>query len=156
MRGAVDPELLDEGISSLKVFTAYNNRLRLQDGEIFRVLRIAREHGMLTMLHAENGDIIEILVNEALLAGHTSPEWHACTRPAWGAVEASLRAASLAAQAGAPLYIVHMNTAGEVDLLQYVRQKGLPVMGETCPPYIFYSRPSSPSRWIKWYASPKG
>jgi dihydropyrimidinase len=146
------PTLLAEGISTLKVFTAYNNRLRLQDGEIFRVLRVAREHGMLTMLHAENGDIIEILVNEALAAGHTTPEWHALTRPAWGAVEASLRAASLAAQAGAPLYIVHMNTAGEVDMLQYAREKGLPVMGETCPPYLFFTvdhlrRPDG-SKWV--------
>jgi dihydropyrimidinase len=146
------PSLLEEGISTLKVFTAYNNRLRLQDGEIFRVLRIARNHGMLTMLHAENGDIIEILINEALAAGHTSPEWHALTRPAWGAVEASLRAASLAAQAGAHLYIVHMNTAGEVDMLQYAREKGLPVMGETCPPYLFFTidhlrRPDG-SKWV--------
>ena len=56
------PALLDEGITTLKVFTAYNNRLRLGDGEIFQVMRIAKEHGMLTMLHAENGDIIEVLV----------------------------------------------------------------------------------------------
>ncbi len=79
------------GVTSLKVFTAYNNRLRLHDGEIFRVLRAAGEHGLLTMLHAENGDVIEILVAEALAAGQRSPVWHARTRPAWGAVEATLR-----------------------------------------------------------------
>ncbi|MFN2145495.1 MAG: amidohydrolase family protein, partial [Anaerolineales bacterium] len=60
------PKLLDLGIPTLKVFTAYNGRLRLQDGEIFRVMQIARQHGMLTMLHAENGDVIDILVAEAL------------------------------------------------------------------------------------------
>jgi len=54
-------------------------------------MRIAGKHGMLTMLHAENGDVIDILVAEALAAGHTTPEWHALTRPAWGAVEALLR-----------------------------------------------------------------
>ena len=94
------PQLLDLGITTLKVFMAYNDRLRLQDGEIYRVLRIAREHGMLTMLHAENGDVIDILVAEALAAGHTSPEWHARTRPGWGGVEAVLRGAALAEQAG--------------------------------------------------------
>jgi dihydroorotase-like cyclic amidohydrolase len=52
----------DLGITSLKVFTAYNGRLRLSDGEIFRVMRVARAAGMLTMVHAENGDVIEILV----------------------------------------------------------------------------------------------
>lgn len=150
------PHLVDDGITSLKVFTAYNNRLRLPDGDILRVMRIAREHGLLTMLHAENGDVIDLLVTEALAAGHTSPEWHAATRPAWGAVEAVLRGAALSAQAGnAPLYIVHLNAAGEVDQLAYARQHGLKVMGETCPQYLFFNteylrRPDG----AKWVCSP--
>ncbi len=133
------PGLLDEGITTLKVFSAYNNRLRLRDDEIFQVMRTAGAHGMLTMLHAENGDVIDLLVAEALAAGHTAPEWHALTRPAWGAVEAVLRGAALAAQSGAPLYIVHMNAGGEADMLRYAREHGLPVMGETCPQYLFFS-----------------
>ena len=39
------PDLLDEGIPSIKVFTAYNNRLRLPDGDIFHVMRVARKLG---------------------------------------------------------------------------------------------------------------
>ena len=74
------PRLPEMGITTLKVFTAYNNRLRLSDGDIFRVLRLAGKHGLLTMLHAENGDVIELLVQEALSQGHTSPEWHARAR----------------------------------------------------------------------------
>ncbi|MBN2388134.1 MAG: dihydropyrimidinase [Anaerolineales bacterium] len=146
------PSLPGMGITTLKVFTAYNERLRLEDGSIFRVLRIARDHGMLVLLHAENGDVIETLTAEALAAGHRTPEWHARTRPAWGAVEATLRACSLAAQAGAPLYVVHMNAGGEVDMLDYARARGVPVMGETCPQYLFFTeddlrRPDG-SKWI--------
>ena len=149
------PSLVRDGITTLKVFTAYNNRLRLQDGEIFQVMRLAARNGMLTMVHAENGDVIEILVAEALVAGNTAPVWHALTRPAWGAVEAALRGISLAAQAGAPLYLVHMNTAGEVDQLRYARERSLPIMGETCPPYLFFTlddlrRPDG----AKWVCSP--
>ncbi len=144
--------LPDVGITSVKVFMAYNDRLRLQDGDIFKVMLTARENGMLSMLHAENGDVIDILVEIALQSGHTSPEWHARTRPAWGAVDATLRGAALAAQADASLYIVHMNAAGEVDQLAYARQKDLPVMGETCPQYLFFTeehlkRPDG-SKWI--------
>ncbi|MCJ7661692.1 MAG: dihydropyrimidinase [Anaerolineales bacterium] len=146
------PGLLKAGISTLKVFTAYNNRLRLQDGEIFRVLRIAKENGMLTMLHGENGDVIDILVEEAVARGHKSPEWHALTRPAWGSVEAVMRGIALAAQAEAPLYIVHMNTSGGVDQLRYARENNLPVMGETCPPYLFFSidhlRREDGAKWV--------
>ncbi len=153
--GAQIPDLVSAGVTTLKVFTAYNNRLRLQDGEIFQVLRIAAEHGMLTMLHAENGDVIDILVSEALKAGHTAPEWHAHTRPAWGAVESVLRASALAAQADAPLYIVHMNTAGGVDQLRYARERGVKVMGETCPQYLFFTVDDlKRNDGAKWICSP--
>ncbi len=145
--------LPDMGITSLKVFTAYNGRLRLSDGEIFRVMRLARSAGLLTLVHAENGDVIDILVEEALQAGNKDPFFHAKTRPAWGTVEASLRAAALAAQAGdAPLYLVHMNTAGEVDQLTYARDHGLNMMGETCPQYLFFTendlRREDGAKWI--------
>ena len=149
------PILPKLGITSVKVFSAYNGRLRLSDGEIFQVLRIAGEHGLLTMLHAENGDVIDILIAEALAAGRTTPEWHAFTRPAWGAVEASLRGSALAAQAQAPLYIVHMNVGGEVDMLQYARQHGLSIMGETCPQYLFFTEENlRRSDGAKWICSP--
>lgn len=133
------PGLVKNGVTSVKVFSAYNHRLRLQDGEIFKVMRIAKDAGILTMMHAENGDVIEILVAEALAAGHNSPVWHARTRPAWGAEETVARGAALAATAEAPLYIVHMNAAGEVDQLEYARTLGLNVMGETCPQYLFFT-----------------
>jgi len=140
------------GIQTLKVFTAYNGRLRLDDGSIFKALRIAKENGMLVMAHCENGDVIETLVAEALAAGHTTPEYHALTRPAWGAVEATLRMAAMAQQADSPVYIVHMNAGGEVDMLKYARERGVKVMGETCPQYLFftidYLRRADGAKWI--------
>jgi dihydropyrimidinase len=96
--------------------------------------------------------VIDILVKEALAAGHTSPEWHARTRPAWGAVEAVYRTITLAAQAEAPVYIVHMNTKGGVEHVRHARQQGLPVMAETCPPYLFFHlehlQREDGSKWI--------
>ena len=149
------PSILDSGVTTLKVFTAYNNRLRLQDGEIFQLMLKAAEHGLLTLLHAENGDVIDILVDQALKAGHIEPIWHARTRPAWGAVEAVLRGSALAAQAGAPLYVVHMNTAGGIDQLAYARDRGLKVMGETCPQYLFFSEEDLERQdGAKWICSP--
>ena len=149
------PSLRDMGITTLKVFTAYNGRLRLDDGGIFDALRIAKDNGMLVMAHCENGDVIERLIPEALEAGQTTPEYHALTRPAWGAVEATLHVAAMAEQAGAPVYIVHMNVGGEVDMLKYARERGVKVMGETCPPYLFFTiddlrRPDG----AKWICSP--
>jgi dihydropyrimidinase len=118
-------------------------------------MRIAHEAGILTLVHAENGDVIEILVREAIAAGKKEPVWHARTRPAWGAVEATMRAASLAAQANAAVYIVHMNVAGEVDVLKYAREQQLPVMGETCPQYLFFTEAHLlRTDGAKWVCSP--
>lgn len=143
------------GITSVKVFSAYNGRLRLNDAEILKVMRIAKNNDILTLLHAENGDIIDLLVEEALKRGNTTPIWHARTRPAWGAVEAVLRGAAISKMAEAPLYIVHMNVAGEVDMVEYARRKGLILFGETCPQYLFFTeedlqRPDG----AKWVCSP--
>ena len=149
------PSLREMGIQTLKVFTAYNGRLRIDDGSIFKALQIARDNGMLVMAHCENGDVIEALVAQALANGKTTPEWHALTRPAWGAVEATLRMAAMAEQADSPVYIVHMNAGGEVDMLKYARERGVKVMGETCPQYLFFTidhlrRPDG----AKWVCSP--
>jgi len=149
------PGLRGLGISTIKVFTAYNNRLRINDSDVFKAMRIAGQNDILTMVHAENGDVIEVLIKEALQAGHTEPIWHALTRPGWGAVEASLRAFALAAQADAPVYLVHMNMAGEVDQLKYARSKSVYAMGETCPQYLFFTEENlQQSDGAKWICSP--
>ncbi len=146
------PTLRSLGITTLKVFTAYNGRLRLDDESIFRTLRIAEKNGMLVMAHCENGDVIDTLVGEALAAGHRAPEWHALTRPAWGGIESTLRIAAMAAQANASVYIVHMNVAGEVDMLEYARRRGVRIMGETCPQYLFFTadhlRGPDGAKWV--------
>ncbi len=146
------PSLREMGITTLKVFTAYNGRLRINDGDIFKAIRIAKDNGMLVMAHCENGDVIDTLVADSLKAGHTSPEWHALTRPGWGAVESTLRVAGMAAEADAPVYIVHMNVGGEVDMLRYARERGVKVMGETCPQYLFFTidhlRRTDGAKWI--------
>jgi dihydropyrimidinase len=149
------PSLREMGITTLKVFTAYNGRLRLDDGSIFKTLQITKDNGMLVMVHCENGDVIDTLIPQELAKGHTTPEWHALTRPAWGAVDATLKMASMSAQANAPVYIVHMNVGGEVDMLKYARERGVKVMGETCPQYLFFTiddlrRPDG----AKWICSP--
>ena len=149
------PSLRDMGITTLKVFTAYNGRLRIDDGSIFRAMQIARDNGMLVMAHCENGDVIDTLIDQALAAGHTTPEWHALTTTRLGRSRSNVTGGGMASDAGASVYIVHMNMAGEVDMLRYARERGVRVMGETCPQYLFFTiedlrRPDG----AKWICSP--
>jgi dihydropyrimidinase len=146
------PQMGPEGIPSLKLFMAYKGVLQIDDTTLFKTLMKAAEAGMLVMVHAENGDAIDVLVKKALAEGHTSSEWHALTRPDWVEGEATNRAASLAAVAGAPLYVVHVTCAKAVDAISAARARGAKVMGETCVQYFHFTiddlRKPDGSKWV--------
>ena len=131
------PTVIDEGITSLKLFMAYKGLFQVDDTTLFRALMTAAEHGMLIMVHAENGDVIADLTTKLLAEGKTDPKYHAAAHPALAEAEATGRAVALAGIAGAPLYVVHMTCAEAVEQLAWGRAKGLPVMGETCTQYMF-------------------
>lgn len=131
------PEVVeDEGITSFKVFMAYKNVFQADDATLFRTLITARELGAMVMVHAENGDVIDYLVKDALSRGKTDPIYHALTRPPEVEGEATGRAAQLAALADAPLYVVHVSCAESANKIAEARQKGYRVWGETCPQYL--------------------
>src|SRR5580765_8097526 len=129
--------LPDQGITSYKLFMAYKGALMVDDETLFRTMQVAAETGALVMVHAENGDAIEVLVAEALAAGNTDPIYHALTRPPETEGEATNRAIQLARVAGSALYVVHVSCAESVEPLAIAREKGWNVHGETCTQYFF-------------------
>jgi dihydropyrimidinase len=131
--------LPDEGITSYKLFMAYKGALMVDDETLFRTMEVASETGALVMVHAENGDVIDVLVKQALEAGNTDPIYHALTRPPEAEGEATNRAIQLAHLAGAPLYVVHVTCREAVEPIALAREKGWDVWGETCTQYFFTS-----------------
>src|SRR5207248_2436294 len=129
--------LPDQGITSYKLFMAYKGALMVDDETLFRVMQVAAETGALVMVHAENGDAIHVLVEQALAEGKTEPRYHALTRPPETEGEATNRAIQLARVAGSPLYVVHVSCAESVEPIQIAREKGWNVHGETCTQYFF-------------------
>jgi dihydropyrimidinase len=126
----------EQGVNSFKVFMAYKHVLYVDDETIFKTLQACRDAGGLVQVHAENGDVIEVITKEALAAGKTEPVWHALTRPVECEGEATHRAIRLAEIAGAPLYVVHVSSAMAADMISDGRKRGLPIYGETCPQYL--------------------
>jgi dihydropyrimidinase len=124
------------GVPSYKLFMAYKGAIMADDGTLFRSMRAAAASGALVMVHAENGDVIDVLVREALAAGHTEPVWHARTRPVEAEGEATGRAIQLARIAGCPLYVVHVSCEPALQPLREARSAGWAVWGETCPQYL--------------------
>ncbi|MCT2535354.1 dihydropyrimidinase [Aquibacillus koreensis] len=128
--------LSDEGITSFKVFMAYKNVFQADDGTLFQTLKTAKDLGALVMVHAENGDVIDHLVNEALALGYTDPIYHALTRPPEAEGEATERAATLTGLAESQLYVVHVSCEDAMLKIKAAREKGYDVWGETCPQYL--------------------
>jgi dihydropyrimidinase len=131
--------LPDQGITSYKLFMAYKGALMVDDETLYRTMEVAAKTGALVMVHAENGDVIDVLVKEALDAGHTEPLYHALTRPPEAEGEATNRAIQLAHLAGAPLYVVHVSCKEAVEPIALARERGWNVQGETCTQYFFTS-----------------
>src|SRR5881275_668200 len=131
--------LPDQGITSYKLFMAYKGALMVDDETLYRTMEVAAKTGALVMVHAENGDVIDVLVKEALEAGHTEPLYHALSRPPEAEGEATNRAIQLARLAGAPLYVVHVTCREAVEPIARARDKGWDVWGETCTQYFFNS-----------------
>src|SRR4051812_4589958 len=129
--------LPDQGITSYKLFMAYKGALMVDDETLFKVMQVAAETGALVMVHAENGDAIDVLVKEALAAGKTEPKFHAATRPPETEGEATNRAIQLARVAGCKLYVVHVSCRESVEPIELAREKGWDVWGETCTQYFF-------------------
>ncbi len=125
-----------EGITSFKVFMAYKNVFQADDATLFRTMLTAKQHGALVMVHAENGDVIEYLVEQALAQGNTDPIYHALTRPPQAEGEATGRAIELTALADSQLYVVHVTCAEAANRIAEARQKGYRIWGETCPQYL--------------------
>ena len=116
---------------------AYKGALMVDDETLFKTMEVAAETGALVMVHAENGDAIDVLVKKALAEGHTEPKYHALTRPPETEGEATNRAIQLARVAGSPLYVVHVSCQESVEPIALAREKGWDVWGETCTQYFF-------------------
>ena len=131
--------MVEQGVTSFKLFMAYPGVFMLDDASIFRAMRRTGKNGGTICMHAENGGVIDVLVKEALKHGQTAPKYHALTRPARAEGEATHRAIALAEIADVPVYIVHLSAAEALEMVTEARDRGLPAFAETCPQYLFLS-----------------
>ena len=135
-----------EGVTSFKFFMAYPGVLMVDDGQLFQGMKVVGGMGGMVCVHAENGSVIQVLIEEALANGHTSPKYHALTRPTLLEGEATHRVIRIAELAESPVYIVHLSASEALRAVTEARDMGLPVHAETCPHYLFltaeeYDRP---------------
>ncbi|MDX8352070.1 dihydropyrimidinase [Cognatiyoonia sp. IB215182] len=147
--------LIDAGNRSIKVFTTYN--IQLNDAEILRVMSVARAHGALVCVHAENDAIIARAKASLIEAGNIAPHFHAASHPRMAEVEAVARICRFAEHLGQPVMLFHISTAEGAAIVRDARQRGAPVWAETCPHYLFMTEEILKKDGIngaKWMCSP--
>ena len=133
------PAAFARGVTSFKVFMTYD-LMRIGDAQFLDILSVAKAHGALTMVHAENAGIIDWISRRLVAAGHTAPRYHAISHPAAAEAEAINRAIALARFVDAALLIVHVSTPEGANLVARARLEGARIFGETCPQYLFLTR----------------
>ena len=132
-------DMVREGVASFKLFMAYPNVLMVDDATIFKALQQTAKNGALICMHAENGSVIDVIVQQTLAEGKTAPVYHALTRPTIAEAEAVQRAIAMSEIAGAPVYIVHLSSEDALNQVREARDRGLPAFAETCPQYLLLS-----------------
>ncbi|MGI9204487.1 MAG: dihydropyrimidinase [Woeseiaceae bacterium] len=130
------PQAIADGISSFKVYMTYD-RLIVDDSQMLDILAVAKKHGALTMIHAENNAMIKWMSNRLVDSGHGAPKYHALSHPRTAESEAINRAISLAGFLDAPILIVHVSSEAGARIIADARYEGRKVFGETCPQYMF-------------------
>ena len=132
-------ELVDEGVTDFKLFTAYPGVFYSDDGAIFRAMQQTEKNGGLIMMHAENGMAIDVVAAELVAEGKTDPYYHGVARYPIFEGEATNRVIRLAEAAHVPVYIVHLSARDALQMVREARDRGSMAYAETCPQYLFLS-----------------
>jgi len=129
-------EIVRRGVSSFKILLAYKGAGGLDDGELFKTLRLAKKLGILTAVHCENADLILALQQQLLAEGKIGPEWHHESRPPLVEAEGVHHLMTFAKLLDAPVYVVHVSCAEALREALAGRGRGVKVWLETLIQYL--------------------
>jgi dihydropyrimidinase len=133
-------EIVRRGISSFKVFLAYKGAFGVDDTELYRTLKLAKELGVIVTAHCENETLVAERQKELLAAGVTGPEGHHASRPPRVEAEGVHHLMSFAELTGAATYIVHLSCKEALDEAVAARQRGVRVGVETLIQYLLLDK----------------
>ncbi|MEN9654265.1 MAG: dihydroorotase [Chlamydiota bacterium] len=124
-------------IAALKIYMGSSTGgLTMCDREsLAEAFRLAAKNNVLVVVHAED---------EALIAERTrryfdpnNPACHSQIRSPEVAMRAVAEAIGMAQTSGARLYIAHVSTEGELNLIRKAKSEGLPIYAEATPHHLF-------------------
>jgi dihydropyrimidinase len=135
------PVLARRGIMSMKLFLTYKH-MRISDDQFLRALLKARELGMVALVHAENGDLVDFFTEQLEARGLTDPMYKAIAHPNAAEAEATNRAVTFAKVIETPLLIVHVSVPESAKVIRKAQGNLQPIFAETCPQYLLLGKSS--------------
>ena len=126
----------EHGIASFKVFLAYKGALNLRDDDLFDLLAMAKQMGVITTAHCENADAIDAMQRRLIAGGKTGPEFHEPSRPEAVEAEGVHHLATFAQLTGAHIYIVHTSCAPAVRAAVDAALRGVNITVECVAPHL--------------------
>lgn len=130
------PEIVEKGITSFKAFMAYKGVLMIDDRMMLGLMEEVKKHGGIITVHAENGDMVDSLVEKCKREGNLSPKYHAAAHTAHAEGEAAGRVMDLALHTGARVYLVHTSCREALKRARENFQRHQRVFVETCTQYL--------------------
>ncbi|MCA9136419.1 MAG: dihydropyrimidinase [Planctomycetales bacterium] len=128
--------IVNDGVTSFKVFLAYKGALGVTDDELFETCRLAKELGVVVTAHCENADLVARLQAQLVAAGKTGPEFHEPSRPVAVEAEGVHHFCTFLQMTGAKGYIVHTSCKDAVEAAARFRMQGVNVEIETVIPHL--------------------
>lgn len=133
-------EIVAQGISSFKIFLAYKGAFGIDDTELYRTLKLAKELGVVVTAHCENETLVAERCKELLAAGKTDPAQHHESRPPTVEAEGVHHLMTFAELTGASTYIVHLSCEEALRQAIEARQRGVRVAVETLIQYLLIDK----------------
>ena len=129
-------EIVRSGVASFKVFLAYKGAFGIDDTELYRTLKLARELGVIVAAHCENETLVAERQAELLAAGLRGPASHHESRPPIVEAEGVHHLMTFAQLTGAHVYIVHLSCEEALQEAVAARLRGVNVRVETLIQYL--------------------
>ena len=129
-------EIVKRGIASFKIFLAYKGAFGIDDQELYQVLRLAKELGVIVTAHCENAELVAETQKKLIAEGKTGTEWHEKSRPARVETEGVHHLCTFAEMLGTHIYIVHTSNDFAIQAALAARHRGVKVWIETVAPYL--------------------
>ena len=106
-------------------------------GDQYELMKKVAETGVMVGFHTENNDMVIKNIARLRSEGKTSPLYHGRSRPPVVEIETAAKILLFAEKIGTKVEICHISTPEVVELVNRAKSKGVYVVAETCPHYLF-------------------